>query len=104
MKDYAKVVNRSRDAQGQTPSKETLTQSAMQQSRATPAAKKKSGSGFFSVIALFILIAILLAVYRQYAHHKALMNPKPDDASAGQVQPQASNPQFDFYSVLPAGS
>lgn len=103
MKDYAKTVSRPPEVSGKNTSRESLKQSAMQQNRAAPSANKKSGTGFFSVIAVFICIAILFAGYRQYTHHKALLNPKAEAAS-GQVQQQPTNPQFDFYTVLPAGS
>lgn len=100
MKDYAKTVSRPPEAAGKNTSRESLTQSAMQQNRAAPSANKKSGTGFFSVIAVFICIAILFAGYRQYTHHNAVAKPT---AATEQTQQQPTNPQFDFYTVLPAG-
>lgn len=106
MKDYAKVINQSREIHGQRMVKETLTQSAVDKTKEREAPRKKSGSsGFFTVFAIFIVIAVLFAVYRQYTHPKGLLNPNAKKEEATQAAPQqATSPQFDFYTVLPNGT
>ena len=106
MKDYAKVINQSKEIHGREQGRQTLTRSAMQKSRTTSAkeAPKKSGSGFFALVTIFIVVAILFAVYRQYTHHKKAEEATAQPAGAKTSQQVASNPQFDFYSVLPNGA
>lgn len=94
MKDYAKVVNKSRENQDSPDKKNTS-------SHARPA--PKSNAGFFSLVAIFVLVAVLFAAYRQYVRHKAEMNPKAEVTASAKSQ-AANNPQFDFYSVLPTGN
>lgn len=107
MKDYAKVINQSKEIHGQQQVRQTLTKSAVQKTRAIEKDEKKSGGrGFFSVIAVFIVIAVLFAAYHQYSRHRALMNPEAgkQEAAVGSTPATATNPQFDFYTVLPNGS
>lgn len=107
MKDYAKVINQSKEMHGQRMVKETLTKSAVDKNKEREPAPHKKGasSGFFTMIAIFVIIAILFAVYRQYMHPKGLLNPKAQQEETQEQAPQqAASPQFDFYTVLPNGT
>lgn len=107
MKDYAKTINRSKEIHGQQQGKQTLTKSAVQTSKTLEREKKssESGRGFFSLVAIFVIVAVLFAAYRQYIRHRAETNPQPHPvATQNSASAQPANPQFDFYTVLPNGS
>ncbi len=105
MKDYAKVINQSKEIHGQQQVRQTLAHSAVQKAKAhkeTVPAKK--GSGFFTLVAIFVIVAILFAVYRQYIHRKeGAMSTGQATATTAQTAAQPTSPQFDFYTVLPNG-